>query len=95
MGSLDWFFPAVSQETKDTLESRIAKERADSTDDTNLPELSVQVLALLRKEGRQTAAQLAEATGANKNTLKVRLRELVESGRIKRHGKARATWYTL
>lgn len=96
----DWspwigFFLRSLKKQKDTLEARIAKERADSTDNTNLPELSVQVLALLRKEGRQTAAQLAEATGANKNTLKVRLRELVESGRIKRFGKARATWYTL
>jgi len=35
-----------------------------------------------------------EHTGASQNTLKVRLRELVKAGRIQRHGKARATWYT-
>lgn len=34
-----------------------------------------------------------ELTGANQNTLKVSLRELVNAGRIQRHGKGRATWY--
>jgi Fic family protein len=95
LGSLDWFFLRSLKKQKDTTETRIARERADSTDDTNLPELSIRGLALLRKEGRQTAAQLAEATGANRNTFKVRMRELVESERVKRFGKARATWYTL
>ena len=98
--SPDWlpwigFFLRSLKKQKDTLEARIEKERAESMDDSDLPELSLQVLRLLQQEGRQTAAQLVEATGANKNTLKVRLRELVDSGRIKRHGKARATWYTL
>lgn len=80
---------------KDTLEDRIEQERVESADDSELPELSLEVIKLLREEGRRTAVQIAEATGANRNTLKVRLRELVESGRIKRFGKARATWYSL
>ena len=97
---VDWlpwigFFLRSLKKQKDTLDTRIIKERIEAEDDSNLPELSVQIVSLLKKEGRQTAVQLAEATGANKNTLKVRLRELVEAGRIKRHGKARATWYTV
>jgi DNA-binding HxlR family transcriptional regulator len=44
---------------------------------------------------RLTIAQFASITGANRNTLKVRLRELVSEGRVRRHGKARATWYSL
>ncbi len=96
---VDWlpwigFFLRSLKKQKDTLETRIRKERIEAEDLSNLPELSAQIVSLLKKEGRQTAAQLAEATGANKNTLKVRLRELVEAGRIKRYGKARATWYT-
>ena len=96
---VDWlpwigFFLRSLKKQKDTLEARIIKERIEAEDDSNLPELSVQIVSFLEKEGRQTAVQLAEATGANKNTLKVRLRELVEAGRIKRHGKARATWYS-
>ena len=36
-----------------------------------------------------------ELTGANQDTLKVRLRELVNAGRLQRHGKGRATWYRI
>jgi len=42
-----------------------------------------------------TMAEIVKQTGANQNTLKVRLRELVNEARVKRHGKARATWYSL
>jgi len=59
------------------------------------PLLSVQVLKLLGEHERLTISQVVELTGANQNTLKVRLRELVSDGRIQRHGKARATWYCL
>ncbi|NQW50199.1 MAG: DUF977 family protein, partial [Rhodospirillales bacterium] len=52
-------------------------------------------LDALRAQERLTIAQLAALTGANRNTLKVRLRELVSAGRVRRHGKARATWYSL
>jgi len=55
----------------------------------------LQIIAILKSKGRRTATEIAEETKANKNTLKVRLRELVETGKIKRHGKARATWYTI
>jgi len=41
-----------------------------------LPELSVQMLALFETSERLTLAQMEEQLGANRNTLKVRLREL-------------------
>lgn len=96
----DWqpwieFFLRSLKKQKDTLSARVEKERLESSDDSNLPDLSRQVIALLRKNERQTAAQIEQATGANRNTLKVRLRELVAAGLIQRHGKARATWYSL
>ncbi len=94
----DWepwigFFLRCLKKQKDNLARRLERENVSVADENALPELSVQILALLREHQRQTIAQLAESTGANRNTLKVRLRELVESGKIKRHGKARATWY--
>jgi DNA-binding IclR family transcriptional regulator len=49
----------------------------------------------LRAKERLTIAQLASIAGANRNTLKVRLRELVADKRVRQHGKARATWYSL
>lgn len=94
----DWepwlgFFLRCLKKQKANLAAKIEKEKAG--DDTALPALSVQVLELLRKHERLTIAEIVEYTGANQNTLKVRLRELVAAGRIQRHGKARATWYSL
>lgn len=74
---------------------RLGKERSDESDDAALPELSVRILRALRTRERMSIAQLVESTGANRNTLKKGLGELVESGRIRRYGKARATWYSL
>jgi DNA-binding transcriptional regulator PaaX len=34
-------------------------------------------------------------TGANRNTIKVHLRRLVQAGRLVRRGAGRGTWYTL
>jgi predicted transcriptional regulator len=34
-------------------------------------------------------------TEANRNTLKVRLRELTQAGQIAKYGQAQATWYSL
>lgn len=96
----DWepwvgFFLRCLKKQKDSLVARLEKEQAAQDDENALPELSVLVLKTLRAEGRQTIAQLEAATGANRNTLKKRLRELVEAGRIRQHGKARATWYSM
>ena len=42
----------------------------------------------LRTQERLTFAQLAAITNANRNTLKVRLRELVSVGRVRQRGKS-------
>lgn len=94
----DWepwlgFFLRCLKKQKDNLAHKIEQE--STADEVDLPLLSVQVLELLTSHKRLTIAQMVELSGANQNTLKVRLRELVNAGRIKRHGKARATWYSL
>jgi len=48
-------------------------------------------LEALCAQDRLPIAQVAALTGANRNTPKVRLRKLVSAGRVRRHGKARAT----
>ena len=73
---------------------RIDREDVSTIDRPELPTLSLQILRWVEKHGRQNSAQLAEATRANRNTLKVRLRDLAEAGLIQRHGKARATWHS-
>lgn len=94
----DWepwigFFLRCLKKQKDNLSAKIEREKG--LDDRHLPELSARVLELLQGHKRLTISDLVESTGANQNTLKVRLRELVEAGRIERHGRARATWYVL
>ncbi len=94
----DWepwlgFFLRCLKKQKVNLAAKVEKEKA--SDDTALPALSLQILDLLKQHERLSIAEIVEHTGANQNTLKVRLRELVSSGRIQRHGKARATWYSL
>ncbi|MCB2062409.1 MAG: Fic family protein [Novosphingobium sp.] len=96
----DWepwvgFFLRCLKKQKDSLAVRLEKEQAGQDDDAALPELSIQVLKALRTDERLSIAQIEAATGANRNTLKKRLRELVAAGRIRQHGKARATWYSL
>ena len=80
---------------KDGLAARLDRERIARSSEAVLPELSIRVLEALRAKERLTIAQLASIPDANRNTLKVRLRELVADGRVRLHGKARATWYSL
>lgn len=96
----DWepwggFFLRCLKKQKDSLAARLDRERVARSSEADLPELSIQVLEALRAKERLTIAQLASITDANRNTLKVRLRELVADGRVRQHGKARATWYSL
>ena len=96
----DWepwvgFFLRCLKRQKDGLTARLERERATQVHEGDLPELSLQILKALRAKERLTIAQLASITGANRNTLKVRLRELVADGRVWQKGKARATWYSL
>jgi Fic family protein len=96
----DWepwvgFFLRCLKKQKDSLAVRLEKERAKQGNEEDLPELAMQILKGLRAKERLTIAQLVSMTGANRNTLKKRLRELVAEGRIRQHGKARATWYSI
>lgn len=96
----DWepwigFFLRCLKKQKDGLAARLDREQAERGGEEELPALSIQIIKALRKRERLSIAELAGITGANRNTLKVRLRELVAAGRIRQHGKARATWYSL
>ncbi len=96
----DWepwtgFFLRSLKTQKDSLARRLNDEKAQQQGDDELPSLSVEILALFKGHARLDAGRIEELTGANRSTLKVRLRELVEAGRLRKHGKARATWYSL
>lgn len=93
----DWeiwivFFLRCLQKQQDNLASKLEHERILLA---QMPALSGQIIELLKKNGRLGISDIETLTGANKNTIKVRLRELVKAGHIHKHGKARGTWYIL
>lgn len=94
--SKDWeswvgFFLRSLKKQKNKLAAKI--EHVQTLDKT-LSELSLKILNLLNTYPQLTIAKIVMLTNANQNTVKLRLRELVNIGYIKKHGKARATWYT-
>jgi Fic family protein len=75
---------------KDVLLTKLERERLL---EESLSPLSSAILSLLQQHGQLSISELERLTGSNKNTLKVRLRELVRSGMISAVGRARATRY--
>lgn len=95
--SPDWepwllFFVRALHTQKSRLSRKIEREQLLEGD---LPELSVRILELARERGRVTSSEILTLTGEKPTTVRNRLGELVERGLLNRHGKARATWYTL
>ena len=96
----DWepwigFFLRCLKKQKDGLAARLERERSARQAESALPALALEIIKALRERQRLSIAELADITGANRNTLKLRLRELVASGMIRQQGRARATWYSL
>ncbi len=86
------FFLHVMQKQCVNLENKVVKLK---TEVKQVPELSMQILNLLRKHGRLSIGKIQEMTRANRNTLKKYLAHLVELNNIIKSGKGRGTWYTL
>ncbi len=96
--SPDWepwvgFFLRCLKKQKSNLANKIVQEQKLNHDE--LPLLSIEILEQLKQHKRLTISQIVKLSHANQNTIKVRLRELVNAELISRHGKARATWYSL
>jgi hypothetical protein len=61
----------------------------------SLSPLDEKLLDLARAHGRLTLATATRLTRANRNTVKVHLRGLVEARRLRLMGRARASWYEI
>ena len=85
-----YFLQSLRQQ-KTRLEAKIARERLMVE---RLPELSVQILELAKAHGRITNGQVADVTGANRNTVKKHLQALVSASHLVQHGSGKATWYS-
>lgn len=88
---IDWisFFIRCLVRQKDVLVAKIDRERLMAP----LSPLSEKLLSVVREHGRITVRNAVTITGANRNTVKDHLKQLVRSGQLAKHGRARGTWY--
>ena len=88
---LTFFLRALQQQMK-RLAKKIEREKIVLS---SLPELSLRILDYAREQGRVSIGDIVKLTGANRNTLKVQFKQLVEKGHLKKQGGGRSTWYAL
>jgi Fic family protein len=93
----DWmswivFFLKALQQQKNRLQIKIDREKLLLG---QLPELSLQILALVKSRGRITISEIVTLTNANRNTVKKQLESLVVAKHLQQHGAGRGSWYSL
>lgn len=86
-----FFLQALVSQVK-RLEAKVEREKIILA---VLPELSVQILELIKERGRISVLDIVSVTQANRNTVKAHLKRLVEAGHLIRNGSGRGVWYAL
>lgn len=89
----DWilFFLASLRKQVSVLESRIRTEQLIA----HLPPLSQDIIQIAKQHGRVTVRDVHKITGANRNTIKAHIKELVRGDKLKKMGIGKGTWYKL
>lgn len=88
---LVFFLRSLAEQVR-RLEKKIERERIVLA---TLPELSLQIVEFAREHGRVTIGEAIKLTGANRNTLKLHFRNLVENKHLNQHGNGRGVWYEI
>jgi len=89
----DWilFFLESLRKQGSVLESKIEIEKVIA----QLPPLSQEIVQIAKQHGKVTVRDAQKITGANRNTIKAHIAELVRRGQLKRVGRGKGTWYKL
>lgn len=89
----DWilFFLESLRKQVAVLESKIENERIIS----QFPPLSQEIIRIAGQQGKVTVRDAQKITGANRNTIKAHMTELVRRGKLMRMGKGKGAWYKL
>ncbi len=95
--SPDWqpwvlFFLMALRQQKHRLEVKLEKEKLLFG---QLPELSLQILELIKSRGRITNSEIVTLTKANRNTVKKHLEAMVAAQHLQKNGIGKGTWYSL
>lgn len=85
------FFLRSLQKQKRRLEEKVEKEKIMFA---SLPKLALQIIDLVHAHGQVNLANIVNATGGNRNTIKKHLAGLVAEGHLVRSGKGKGTWYS-
>ena len=93
--SPDWqpwltFFLRALQKQKARLEIKMTREKLLMA---QIPPLSVEIVDLVKTHGQLKIAQIVRLTGANRNTIKKHLSELVAANHIAKNGVGKGTVY--
>jgi Fic family protein len=83
------FFLGCLERQQDVLKKKIDRERIMSP----LAPLSAGIMAIVEDHGRVTVREATALTGANRNTVKLHLKRLIDAGRLVSLGRGRGTWY--
>jgi Fic family protein len=86
------FFLKTMAKQKDNLAAKVKEEQ---TLRSALPTLSRQILELAKTRGEVTVKEIEEATGANRNTIKVHVKKLAADSYLVQVGKGRGARYTI
>jgi len=62
---------------------------------TALSPLDEKLIQFAREHGRLTLGDAVKLTKANRNTLKLHLRQLVQAGNMALRGRGRSSWYEI
>jgi len=84
------FFLKCMQKQKNILEQKLNEEVLLS----KLPELSLQILEVIRSRGQASISQIVALTKANRNTVKAHLKKLVEQQKLVQEGTGKGTRYS-
>ena len=88
---IDWigFFVRCLVRQTEVLARKIVQEKLMAP----LSPLSEKLIGIVNGHGRVTVRQAVASTGANRNTIKDHLKQLVRAGRLKKCGRGRGAWY--
>jgi Fic family protein len=83
------FFLRSMREQISVLEAKLDYQESQ----IEIPPLSQEILDVAKHSERITVRNLLKITGANRNTIKAHLKQLVAKGLLEQQGKGKGTWY--
>ncbi len=86
------FFLTAMKQQKERLEIKIEREKILMA---KLPDLSLQILDLVKSRGRITISEVVTLTNANRNTIKKHLEQLVTASHLEKNGIRKGVWYSI